>query len=297
MDYQIFTDACSNIVKEDRDKYDIKIVPLHIFIDEVKYDTTPDYEFMDSKEFYDKVKNGNRIYSSMILPNEFEEKFEEVLKEGKDILYIGCAAKLSSSVKSAMIAKDDLLKKYPNRNIVVIDSKCATYALGMAVIDAAKRKDAGISLLDNAEMVEETKLNYNQIGYVDKLIYLKRSGRVSAPSAFFGGLLGIKPIIVSDKEGGNAAIEKVKGRTKAFNRMIEILKEYMDTKEHHLVYMNHADCLEDAKEFAKLIKENINDEKLEFVYHDIEPTIGCSVGPGTIIFNFYAKEEMRDLAK
>lgn len=293
-DYVLFADGCSNLVKEDRERLGIKLIPMHIFIDDVKYDTTPDYEFMDSKAFYDRVRNGDRIYTSMVLPEEFEANFEEVLKTGKDILYIGCALKLSAAVRSAEEAKDNLLKKYPDAKIEIIDSKNATYALGMAIIDAAIRKNEGMSIEDNAKTAIDTLLNYNEIGYVDKLVYLKRAGRVSAPSAFFGGLLGIKPIIVSDKEGGNAAIEKAKGKNKAFLRMIELLKEYMDLS-HTTVYMNHADCLIEAKEFAKLINEKISD-KLEFIYHDIEPTIGCCVGPGTIIFNFYAKKEMRNLA-
>ncbi len=292
--YTIVCDGNSNLSLEDRNKYGIKMVCAKFELDGKLYEASPDYKDMSVKEFYDQIRNGKRITTSKVNPSEFEELFEKIVNDGEDVLYIACAEKLSASYSSSLIAKDNILKNHPDANIECVNSHNATYALGMMILDAAKRRDDGMSLIDNVNWIKAHDQEYNQIGTVGELVYLKRAGRVSAPSAFFGGLLGIKPIIVSDKEGGNAAVEKMKGKKKAFLHMAEVVKQYINTKDHKIVYMNHADCIEDATEFANLILEKVNDPELKVEYHIIEPAIGASVGPGTLIFNFYASSKLRE---
>lgn len=293
-DYVVVCDGNSNLNRAEREKYGIRMVCAKYELNGKLYEANADYEAMPYKEFYDQIRNGVRITTSKANPSEFEELFEEIVKEGKDILYIACAQKLSASYTSGLAAKDEVLKKYPEAKIECLNSYNATFALGMMIIDAVKRKDAGMSLEDNFKYAEAHRDCYNQIGTVGKLVYLKRAGRVSAPSAFFGGLLGINPIIVSDKEGGNAAVEKIKGKKKAYERMADVVKQYIDTTDHKVVHMSHADDYENAKEFAELILARVGDPNLSVEYHIIEPAIGASVGPGTLIFNFFSKPTMRD---
>ncbi len=294
-DYVIVVDGCSCMIKEDREKYGIRILSSPYFIegDDKKYVASPDYDTISAKEFYEVVRSGKRITTSMINQKDFENLFEEIIKSGKGVLYTGSALKLTASVNQALLAKKELESKYPNAKIECIDTKSAGYAVGMLAMDACKRRDDGMSLEDNVNEIKNHLMNYNEIGYVDKLVYLKRAGRVSAPSAFFGGLLGIKPIIVSDLEGGNNAFEKIKGKQKSFDRMVEILQKYMDTSNHKTVYMMHADCLDEAQGFAQAIQKGFNDKDLKIEFRNIEPAIGASVGPGTLIFNFYASEDLR----
>ena len=293
-DYAIVVDNCSNLTKEKRKPYGIEIVYMHFFIDEKMYDASPDFDVVSLKEFNDTMRNGKRITTSQATASQFEEVFERLIKEGKDILYLGCSSKLSASVKEGEVAKDNMLKKYPDAKIEVIDSYTSCYALGMLVLDAAKRRDAGMSLEDNVAKVIEDRYCYNYLASPEKLTYLKQAGRVSAPSAFFGGILGIKPIIVNSKIGENVGVEKVKGRKNAYLRICELFKEQANLKEHNLVYIGHADCLEDAKELAQVLKDNNKDLDFEIEFGAFEPCVGASVGPGTLAVNFFTKPEFRD---
>lgn len=125
----------------------------------------------------------------------------------------------------------------------------------------------------------------HQEGSVDKLIYLKQAGRVSATSAFFGGLLNIKPIIISDAKGANVAVEKVKGRLNSIKRAVERVMENWVDCPYQKVFIGHADCIEDAKIIESELKKALGDRRVDINVDYIGPVVGASVGPG--MFGIY----------
>lgn len=293
-DYTIVVDNCSNLLKGKREQYGIEIVYMHFFIDEKMYDASPDFDVVSLKEFNDTMRGGKRITTSQATASQFEEMFENIVKQGKDVLYIGCSSKLSASVKEGEVAKDTVLKRHPEAKIEVIDSYTSCYALAMMVEDAAIRKNAGMSLEENVAKVIEDRYCYNYLATPEKLTYLKQAGRVSAPSAFFGGILGIKPIIVNSKIGENVGVEKVKGRKNAYLRIAELVKETIDVNKHHILYIGHADCLEDAKEVAQVVLDYNKGLDVTVEFGPFEPCVGASVGPGTVAVCLHTIPEFRD---
>ena len=129
----------------------------------------------------------------------------------------------------------------------------------------------------------------NQEATPEILTWLKMAGRVSAASAFFGGILQVKPILISDVRGMNAAVEKVKGRQTALKRLIERFKDEYESVPHQRIVIEHADCLEEAEEFKKMVVEALPDKDVEIHLIDFGPIIAASVGPGTIGLYFYGK--------
>lgn len=127
-------------------------------------------------------------------------------------------------------------------------------------------------------------------------VILKQAGRVSATSAFFGGLLNVKPIIISDVNGANVAVEKVKGRKASFIRIAERIKEKIVDVPHQRILLGHADCLDDALELKRIIQETIS-QKLDIRISYIGQIIGASTGPGTLGVYFYGTEETYDSDK
>jgi DegV family protein with EDD domain len=125
---------------------------------------------------------------------------------------------------------------------------------------------------------------------VDNLKYLRQAGRVSAASAFFGGLLSVKPIIISDIHGNNAAVEKVKGRKGSIDRIVERFKSRYRTLPYQKIFIVHADCLDEALALKERIYEVIPDKDVEFIVNYIGPTVGASVGPGTMGVYFFGEE-------
>ena len=291
--YVIVTDSCSDMQKEFRDKYGIRYIPVHYTIHGTEYVTDLDWKNISPRDFYDMIRKGERITCAAINEKEYEKFFSEFLSAGLDVLYLGCSSALSASVKTSFIVREKLKEQFPERKLICIDTLRAGCVLTLINIEAAKLKEAGKTLEEVADFVEKEKLKFNQEGTVDSLTYLKRAGRVSLTSAFFGGMFNVKPIIIADAKGQNAAIEKIMGKAKAFARIADRVAEKIQlTPEHDKILISQSDCMDDANKIQELITERLAAKglKADFYKCHIGAAIGGSVGPGTIMVAFYGKE-------
>ena len=131
----------------------------------------------------------------------------------------------------------------------------------------------------------------NQLAFADDLVYLKRAGRVAPTSAFFGGILKIKPLIISDAAGQNVAVEKIKGRASVKKRALQLMSESFDEKfPYQIVAVAHADCREEAEQFAESVRELLPDKNMTVLIDYIGPIVGATVGPGTMAVYFYGNK-------
>ena len=290
----IITDSSCNLGETKMKEFGIaEVIPMHYFIEGTEYRTDCDWKTQTPKEFYDIVRSGTRFKTSQINIQEYYDVFKKYLDQGFDVLSISCTGALSACVRESYQARDKIQPEYPNQKVRCIDAACCTYALAMLLKDTAKLRDEGKDIDELVEWVNANKLHYNEIGTVGELTYLRRAGRIKATAAFFGGLFGIKPLIIYDEAGNNVAVEKVKGVKKVFNIIADRIKENIIIDDNHnTIYFAHADAQEDAEALAEIIQSRF-DTKLNFEYDVLEPVVGSSVGPGTLILGFYAKKEMR----
>ena len=290
-DFVILTDSCSDLDKEQREKYGIKEYVKPCFtIDGKEYAADLDGIGLGLKEFYDIVRSGKKIYTAQANVAQYTEVFEKYILEGYDILSISCSSALSASVKSSYVARDALLKKYPDAKIICIDTLRASSGLGLLCARASELKAEGKSIDEIAEWIEEHKLNVHQMGVVDSLVYLRRAGRVSAAKAFFGGLLNIKPVIIAGANGANIATEKVKGRAASLLHVAKRVAEEYVSVPYGKIFISHADCYEDAITLKNAILELIPDKDIEFHISYVTPVIGASTGPGMIGAYYYGEK-------
>lgn len=296
--FVILTDSCSDLTLELREKYDIDYVPMHFSCDDKDYVADLDYKEISAKDFYNLMRDGKRVITAQANTAQYLEAFEKYINEGFDVLSISCSSALSASVKASYAARDELLAKYPEAKIICIDSLISSIGEGLITIKAAELRAEGKSIDEVAEWIEENKLRFNQNGCPEKLTYLKQAGRVSAASAFFGGLLNIKPIIISDAKGRNVAVEKVKGRKASLIRAAELTAEEYESSDIS-IGISHADCEDEAKELLAVILEKlsakgVDTSKVNTVFTYIGPIVGASVGPGTVIAYCYGKKVTYD---
>lgn len=288
--YVIVTDSCSDLEKELRDIYDIDYIPMHFTLDNKEYEASLDWKDFSQKEFYNIMREGKRFITSQINLPEYIERFKKYLDEGYDILSISCSSKLSNSVNNSFIARDELLKQYPDSKIYCIDSLNACYGLGLLCITASTLRKQGKSIEETAAYIEEHKLEMNQLCTPESLIYLKKAGRVNPTAALMGGLFNVKPIIISDAVGQNTSIEKVKGRQSSIIRLTELFKEYYQEHPYQKIFFSHADCYKDVDLLKEIIMHNIDNKDIPVHIGSIGPIVGASVGPGTIAVYFFGKE-------
>ena len=292
-DYLILTDTSCNLEKKYREQYGIEVVSMHYLLNNEDHLADNDWQSINAKDFYDTIRQGTRITTSQVDENQYEEKFIQCAKENKDVLVLACSNALSSSINEAKRAREEVLSKYDNIRIEIVDSVCACYTLGMLAMEVAKLKQSGANLDEALNYALEERYTFLEVGYADQLKYLRQAGRVSAAAAFFGSIIGVRPIIIFDREGHNVAVKKAKGRKAAHQICADYIKEYGLFDKVDTIYLAHADCLDDANELIEVLKENLQNDKIKYHCNYVEPAIGASVGPGTIIIGFKGKKEMR----
>ncbi|KXZ39299.1 EDD domain protein, DegV family [Alkalithermobacter thermoalcaliphilus JW-YL-7 = DSM 7308] len=240
---KIVTDSVSDIPKDYLDKYDITVVPINIIIDENTYKDGLD---ITTEQVYDKIKQGYLPKTSQANPHDFIKVFDELSKEGDEVLAILLSSKLSGTYSSALIAKQELL----DRKIEVIDSKAITLTQGMLVIEAAKMAKEGKNLDEIKKVIEQKIDKMEQFIIFDTLEYAYKGGRISKIQYMLSNVLNLK-IIITLKDGEMVVKDKVRGRKKAIKWIINYMKDKNIKLDGKVIGINHAndsDYLEELKE-------------------------------------------------
>lgn len=277
---KIITDSCSDLSGELLTKYDIDYAKMTTVCEGVQQEASLLWEYYSPKELYDKIRNGIRVTTTQVPPEEFTRIFDLYIND-YDIVYIGCSTKQSGSVNTAAVIAKQYKEKYPDSSIYCIDSLNASIGEGMLAIKAAEMRDEGKSAKEIFDSVSAMRNNVREFITVHTLEYLRRCGRVKATAAFFGNLMGVKPILISDANGAQTPVKKVKGRKNSFAEIVDLMKENITDSEDQTIYLVHADC--DPAEIEALKNETISKIKCKDVLPlYIGPIIGASVGPDAI---------------
>lgn len=286
MGFIISTESNSEIPFQWEDEYDIKVLRMPYTIEGVEYFYDLGRE-TDIQDFYRRMNAGAVVTTAQRNPEEIIEFWEPNLKAGNDILHIGFSSALSGTFNCEMLARTDLLEKYPDRKIILIDTLAISIPLGLLVKAAAEMKRAGKTMEEIAEWVENNKQHACALFTVSSLEFLRRGGRVSNASAFFGTMLEIKPVLYESPDGKLVPIAKVKGRKKALKFMLDKCAETIQDPSEQTVYICQADCMEEALALEKQIMERI---KPKDVYiNPVGPVIGSHCGPGTLGIVYFDK--------
>ena len=286
---KILTDSCCDLTNDFLKERNIDYIPLMYTIEGNDY--YDDFSIsMPSKEFYDKVRNGSMSKTSLVNSQRYNDFFTKFLEAGDDIVYIGFSSALSGSYQSSVICAQELKEKYPDRKIIVIDSKCASMGEGLLVYYAAEKLAAGANFEELAAYVEETKGKVCHWFTVDDLHHLKRGGRVSGISAAVGTMLSIKPILHVDDEGALVPMSKSRGRIASLSALTKQMEGTVtDEGEGQTVMISHGDCLEDAQKVEETVKKKFPKVK-QVIINTIGPVIGSHAGPGTVALFFLGME-------
>ncbi len=289
MDFEIVTDSCCNLLEDMIDDFGIHVLPLTFMVDgeDEVYQSYLKGERTDLKQFYTMMREGKVFKTS--LPNlaESEALFRELLGSGRDVLYIAFSSGLSGTYQALSLMAAQLQEEFPERKIHVVDSLAASGGQGLLVWYAVQHARAGESIDQVRDWLEENKLHLAHWFTVDDLMFLFRGGRMSKTAAWAGTLLNIKPVLHVDDEGHLIPMEKVRGRKKSLNALIDHMEKSANKPiSDQMVFITHGDCIEDAEYVAAKIKERFGVK--EVVINYVDPVIGAHSGPGTMALFFLA---------
>ncbi len=286
---KIFTDSCSDLSRDLRDKYGIDYFHMKTTLNGKETEASLDWEYYSPQELYDYVRSGNKVVTAQVTQGEFEKVFTQCIKNGQDAIYIACSVKQTNSVNvGAMVAKK-LMADHPEAKLFCIDSLNACMGEGMLAIRAAELRDKGFDAQKINDEILKVRNNVNEFVTVHSLEYFKRAGRVKASAAFFGNLLGVKPILIADKNGVQTPIKKVKGRQNSLNEIVNLTKETIIGPESQTIYIVHANCNEtDLKLVEDAVKREIPCKDIHISF--MGPIIGSTCGPDTVAIFSWGKE-------
>ncbi len=287
---KIITDSCSDLTVELLKKYDIDYAKMNTVLEGKTSEALLSWTAQDVKNFYDIMRMGTRITTTQVPVEEFQRVFTKYLDQNMDIIYIACSSKQSGSVNTAaVLAKNELSAKYPNNKIYCIDSLNASMGEGLLAIEAAKMAAEGKAIEEINEKILAIRKNVNEYATVHTLEWLRKAGRVKATAAFFGNLMGVKPILIADREGNQVGFKKVKGRQTSFIEIVKLMKEALEDPANQTVYLLHGDCPEEEVEQLKeLIQKEISPKEIYVSF--IGPIIGASCGPNVVGLWAWGKE-------
>ncbi len=269
----------------------IEYICFHYFLDEAEY---PDDlgESMSFSAFYKAMEEGAMTRTSQVNVAEYEAYFEGFLKEGKDVLHLTLSSGISGTYNSAMIAKQMLEEKYPERKLYVVDSSCAACGYGLLMDTLADLRDEGMGIDEAYRWAEENKIRLHHWFTATDLKYLIRGGRVSKAAGFVGTMLNICPVMTVAPDGTLKPVQKVRTKKKVLEALAEKMVEYAEggTAYTGKCYVGHSACEEEAVQMIRHIEARFPQLKGKILLGDIGTVIGSHTGPGTVVVCFWGKE-------
>ncbi len=288
MSFEIITDTSANLPAELANKLDVSVLALSIFNGEEPYNGIKEDGSFDYADFYGRLRNKENMKTALINVDEFSKSFETALSAGKDVLAIIMSSGISGTYQSAKIAGDMMSEKYPDRKVIVIDSLSASIGQGLLVYYACEMRKEGKSIDEVAQWVADNRLKMVHNFTVEDLFFLKRGGRLSGGVAIIGTILQIKPLLHVDNEGRLITLDKVNGRKKSLNTIVENFKKNAVDPENQVIAICHGDCIKDAEYVAEKIKKEVNVKDIIIDY--TAPVLGAHAGPGVLAL-FYLAEK------
>lgn len=292
-EYCISCCSTADLTKEYFDKRGIRYVCFHYELGGTDY--LDDLgQTMPPAELYRRMLAGEDVKTSQVSIGEYADFFRKIFDEGKDILHLTLSSGISGSYNSACIAAEQVREEYPNRKIYVVDSLAASSGYGLLVDTLADRRDAGESIDELYAWVCENKKKLQHWFFTSDLTFFIRGGRVSKVAGFFGGMLGICPLLNVDYEGHLTAREKVRTKKKVIQRIVQKMEENAEGGLAYSgkCYICQSECMDDAKAVAMLVESRFLNLNGKVEIYPIGATIGSHTGPGTVALFFWGKERV-----
>ncbi|ASZ06398.1 MULTISPECIES: DegV family protein [Enterococcus] len=277
--YQIVTDSCCDLPYQVLEEINVDFLSMKIqlngeeLIDDLG--KTFDYE-----KYMNELKGEAMPTTSQINVGGYLEFFRSYVEKKIPVLYVAFSSSMSGSYSSAMQAVELLKEEYENPEIYVFDTKAASVGEGLLVLAAARLKEEGKPLEEVLEWLNNNYLKVRSWVTVDDLKHLERGGRISKTSATLGSILSVKPIITVDEAGRLTNVDKVRGRNKSIQKIVDETIQSIVAPLEQTIYIAYAGDLESAEKAKKQLEEKIQVKNI--VLYPLGPTIASHTGYGCI---------------
>ena len=275
------TDNAANLPPELREQYNIREICLTYTVDGRLVDGSAPFD-----GFYEALRRGAEVKTSMISPAAAREAIEPALAAGDDVLFLGISGGVSGTCWGVGLVAQELAAEYPGRRVQVLDTRGASLGEGLVVLEVAQLAQQGADMDAIVARAETLCGKMRQHFMVDDLKFLRKGGRLSGAAALAGTLLQIKPILQGDENGKIVVRTKERGRKKAMDTLIALYNELVEDKSAP-VGISHAAAPAEALHLTTRLRQSGCTGPILSVCH--EPVTGAHVGPGMLAVYFYSE--------
>lgn len=286
-----FTDTDCDVTPEVAKKYGYKLISMPYSLDGANVLPYVDFDTFEDKKFYQRLRElkANELPTTSALSKQaYIDYFEPEFAAGNDICYIHFSAKMTATFGFMNMALEELKQKYPERKFYEIDTKGITIPSYNIACEIGDMILAGNSVEEILKWSETEVDKFATYFFANDLKFFRKSGRVGGFAAFFGGVIGIRPIIYMSAEGKMESVGKAIGKEKALDTLVGYVEELGDDIKNHRIVIGHCDCLADAERVVEKLEAKFG--KLDNVeIHPVNPTAGSHCGPNSMGVCFHAK--------
>ena len=286
--FKLISDGGCDFENKDLKKHNIDIVPFYISFDQQTY--LKEGVDIRKEEYFTRLIREKNLFpkTAQPSPQDYIDVCEKHLKKGMDVMILTIASNLSGSNNSANLAANMLIEQYPDRKVLVVDSRTGSIGQGLILEELVKMRDEKYDIERAREIIMKVIETTTVYFTLDSLEYLKRGGRINSTTAFVGNMLGINPILQL-QQGSVSQMDKVRGKKRAQNRIEEVIGKDLSSDAEKINF-SFGHILNENQ--ANLFKKNIEDKlniKVNTKTQEVGAAIGTHAGPGAMAVAYCKK--------
>ena len=290
---RIILDSTSAVTDELAERMGVDVVEFpFVMADGQHWDDQ--YKSLGAKEFYDRMRAGERVLTSAVPTGEFVEIFRVCAEDGVPTMYLSLTGGLSSSVNDARQAASLLKDEHPDFDLAVIDSCAPSLTAALLCQAACKLRDEGKTMREIVEWVEANKHRIHGYFTLESLDWLVAGGRVPKAAASVSAVLDMKADLTYGLDGSLTLTGVSRGRKKALKGLVKKFKEFYRGDAEHMIGIVDADDTEAAEAVEEMVRAELGDACPSIQRFTLDPTIGGHVGPGMVALAFWGTDRAQD---
>ena len=290
--FAILTDAGGDFTREIIEKYGIEETPMSTVVwpDGSNRPTDLYWDTMTPNEYFTLMTNKKNNFSSSIpSPQTIVDRLSALAAAGRNVVVITISSTMSGGYSAFTVGAREVMEKYPEIKIKVIDSLRYSGAIDLIAVEASLCREKGMDFDSTVKYLQDFRLRIHQCGFIDDLFFLARKGRIAKGKAFMGNMIGIKPLgDLCNETGQTQIIGKARGYKTVMKLFPEYIRRTIGDSTNKSFVVTYSLREPQALEMKKMIEETFKPKNLIFV--PVGQSTGCNVGPG-LAAAFYAGDE------
>lgn len=288
MTIQLITDGGSDLSTQMREDWKVKVIPLYIHLDNEQIKAGD----ISIEAFSEKIAQSKSFpTTSAAGPFEYYKVFEKVPGD-KAIIHFSVSNGVSSAYKHAVMAKNMLLEKQPERQIEIINTESASSGIILLIQETINKIQEGFNFTELLSFIEDRIKHLRTVFVLKTLDNLIRSGRLDRIKGAVAKTLNVKLLLQASDEGKIEVLEKIRGTKKATKRFVEKVGEYISDTANQKLVITHAQAKERLDHIVTLIKEKYQFESV--ITAEMGPLLSLHAGSEAIVMAFFSDEKRRN---